>query len=227
MKKLLIVLSFFTAAAAYAAPAILTGQEAFEHSKKHISGILLGTELEGGKNAPVYEIKTLDGDTLRIALIDAETGDLIRLKYEKIASDRAAVLRQVKVSHGEAAAAVNRALAGKIIESSLHARGGKPVYKIEMADTAGYPYEALVDGITGGLISLKLDEQFVNKPAITLAQAEKAATDAVGGEALYSVLDEDDERLHYEVTLISDALRLYEVKVDAGSGRILRTEAVR
>ncbi len=223
----IIIVFLFSSVVAFAAPKLITPEEAVNAAGASLTGkvLLLGVDLDMYKQAVVYNVALLNSrDKLVVVLVDAETGTVVRDKFEKRLKYKASVLRQVKITHAQAAASATAIQNGKVIKSSLSAKSGKPLYEMDIVADNGYVYEAFVDGIDGSVLAVKQDEFFFIKPRLSVAQANDIATGAMSGLVLYTELDENDGRLYYEVTIVSDNYKLYKVKVDANKGEIMRMD---
>jgi uncharacterized membrane protein YkoI len=204
---------------------IITPAEAIESAQAIASGILIDNELDYEKRVLVYEVEILDKEGyLNKISINALDGGVETEYREMMRAEKAAILSGAKINHDAAAQAVFAKLPGAtVIHSELDTKAGKAVYEISLADPKGLEYEAVVDAISGELIKLRQDENIRNMPTITPAQAVESAKQAVNGQVLYTTLDEDKGKTSYEVMMVNGD-RIFEVKVDGTSGKVLKAE---
>ncbi|MCY9580354.1 PepSY domain-containing protein [Paenibacillus alvei] len=60
--------------------------------------------------------------------------------------------------------------------------------------------------------------------AISEEEAKKIALQQVSGKVIHIDLDSDNGMLKYEVIVMTDQGKVYEVEIDAGTGKVLKVE---
>lgn len=81
------------------------------------------------------------------------------------------------------------------------------------------------DDIKGSIkVGVGKEDDYPNLAKITLEDAVKAALTKVPGKAVEAELDKEDGYLVYEVKIVSADKKKHELKVDAGTKEILKSE---
>ena len=193
---------------------------------KKAEGKVTKLELEEEGGMLVYEIKILDlqGFSHQID-INALTGDMVGYKADKMPTDLAVTLNGAKLSYREAEKiATDNQKNTRAIDTDLWSGKSHPTYRIKLLDKDGIKYSAEIDAVDGAVLLLRQDGAFRVTPSVSAADAEKAALKTINGEIIYTVLDNDGGKLLYEIDMLSKDGRLYEVKVDAVTGAVLKAK---
>ena len=92
-------------------------------------------------------------------------------------------------------------------------------------------YEVDVDAATGQVLKIEQDDRDDDdielqnvSPKISLDEAKKKALAEVNGTITEAELDDDDNRLLYEIKIQTSNYREAEVKIDAATGKVLKVE---
>lgn len=207
------------------ATAIISADQAFAAAEKTAQGKLVEIKLSTKKNRLTYEIEIFDGKNgINKIKVDALNASIVETQWESVRAEKAAAFSKAEIKYKTALeTALKNMPGGKVKELELKSHGGTPVYKIEILDTNGIEHDILINATDGNVIAIRPDTIIINKPRISLEQAEKTALSRMDGTVLYTELEEDDEKLHYQVLIFSQN-SIYEIKVDAVTGNILRTK---
>lgn len=216
----------FSASQLFAAAGIISLIDAVEKAGQTVQGKIVDAELERRMFKTVYEVKILDAEgKINHIRVNAETGEIVSASVKKIKEDKARALNTAKIDFAQAK---DTALAsfpnGRIKEFELDLKSGKVVYEFEILDENGIPFDVVIDAENGEVLLSRQDSVFIGKPAVSLAEAERLALVAVAGSVVYAELEEDDKALHYDVKIVAENRKIYEVRVDGETGRILRTK---
>lgn len=211
--------------AAYAANGIIiTAAQAQQAALKAAPGKVLKVELENEKHGLAYDVHTFGNSNISKIEVSAVNGNIVKMKQEHTGAHVAATLDKAAISHEQARENALKQLPGsKVKKSELKVKSGTAVYEVELIDPKGIEHDIYINAANGSVIAVKQDKTFINTPVITPAQAEKTALATISGEAFYTKLDEDKQRLYYETSILS-ANGIYKVKVDAVNGSVLQAK---
>ncbi len=132
-------------------------EQAITIAQKSVKGDLVSAEFdqndyrEGGK----FEIKTIAGDTEYEVKIDANTGNILKTKQEKLDRDDIAeynAMKQAKISLTQAMQIATQSVSGKIIEAEFDLDNGLAVYEIDIANGTQI-HKLVIDSMTGKIIT--------------------------------------------------------------------------
>ncbi|MBB4822903.1 putative membrane protein YkoI [Sporosarcina luteola] len=114
---------------------------------------------------------------------------------------------------------------GHVTEIELEKKKSGPVYEVEV-ESKGIEYELDIDALTGAVSVRKQQSQVpadVSGKLLSEEQAIAAAKKLASGKVVDIELDEDDDRYYYDIDL-RDGNYVYDVKVDAITGEIVKFE---
>jgi uncharacterized membrane protein YkoI len=135
-----------------------------------------------------------------------------------------------KVSMEECVKAALAQKPGKVLEVEGETERGMPMFEIDIAGADGKRWELVCDGITGRIVKVGEERGDATAPAaagamITEAEARKAALAAKPGTVVEVELEvESDGRATFEYDIRAADGTLWEVEVDAATGKVLSVE---
>ena len=106
-----------------------------------------------------YEIKIIANNNEQEVIINANTGEVIKDKMERLDRDDLAeynAMKQAKISLSQAIKNANTTLNGTVLEAEFDMDANKPVYKIEIGKGSQI-YDVVVDSMTGKVLSSHVD----------------------------------------------------------------------
>ena len=192
-------------------------------------GLLLKFELSSSRGVLIYGIDILGSDNKVIeADINALTGGIVRTERKNKTEKDAEVLRSAVLTHEDAVNAALKEVPGSAIRSSeLETELGKPVFETEVTDEKGIMHSVVIDARSGEILSKTQNVSADRLSSVKISRdeaASKAQTAAGGGTIAENILEFDDGKLKYEVTVITENGTAYEAEIDAVSGDILRQQ---
>lgn len=119
-----------------------------------------------------------------------------------------------------------KSVGGNVTDIELKRKKSGSFYEVEV-QSKGFEYDMDIDAKTGKILRKDKDELdddddiiVFNKKFITPAAAEKIALKKAKGTIVKVALDNDDNRVIYEIE-VEDNIYEYELDIDAISGKIL------
>ena len=209
-----------------AAPAAVTMDSAVKSALSQADGKVKEIELDSENNIAVYDITIIDSKGVQHEIkIDAVKGSVHKYQKDNVDNRITAMYSLTKIDYTDAIkTATENSKNSRVKKVDLSTDNGSPVYKIEFVDEQGIEYISRINATNGTLISLKQDTSVNGKPSVSVKDAEKAALNVVKGDVIYTELDKDDGMLLYKVKIISNDSKLYEAKVNATSGNVIKAE---
>lgn len=136
------------------------------------------------------------------------------------------------ISESQAKEMALNATKGEVTKFQLD--DGRKEYEMEIVNQ-DTEYDVKVDASTGKVLEMKLDDHGDNRddddkelqtvsPKISLEEAKKIALDKEKGTVTEAKLDNDYNRLVYEIGINTADHGKVEVKVDASNGKVLKVE---
>lgn len=203
-----------SATSAYAVN-LIGEDKAIQIAETAARGLLLKADLKMEGQKLVYSVSILDDkNNINILLVNAVTGVVEKTMKEKTDSNKAKILRTAKLSHKKAIKiAAKDEMSATIKEWELDKENNKAVYAVEFIDTSGFYHDIYVDAISGEVVKADVEREMIPS-SMTKTEAEKAALNLVNGNILYTMLDEEDGILYYQVTIISEDAKMIDVIVN-------------
>ncbi len=140
----------------------------------------------------------------------------------------------LKISPEEAKKIALKQVNGTIIEEKLDDDDNRLLYEFEILTSDNRKVEVKVDAMNGEVLKLEQDDRYDDddddnkhqnvSTKISLDEAKKLALAEVNGTITEAELDNDDNRLLYEIEILTSNDREAEVKVDATNGKVLKVE---
>lgn len=121
-------------------------------------GQIISAKFDDDKDG-IYEVKIADGQTNHEVKINATTGNVIKIKQEKLEQDDMAefgAFRQAKVNLTQALQQAGQTVGGQAIGGEFDLKNGNALYKIKVVKGAQV-YDVKVDAGTGSILSNQLD----------------------------------------------------------------------
>lgn len=114
---------------------------------------------------------------------------------------------------------------GYAIDIELHQGHGNDVYDVETIQGT-YEHHVQIDARTGQILSSYSERELDLKPKakINLSQALQMANQSIAGQVIEASLDKEYLGSHYEIKIISTNGHPYEIKMNANSGEIIRSQ---
>lgn len=121
-----------------------------------------------------------------------------------------------------------KSVGGNVTEIELKRKKSGGTYEVEV-QSKGYEYDLIIDAKSGKILKKEKDDlddldddDVINfkKKYITAAAAEKIALKKANGTVVKTALENDDNRVIYEIEIESKTHE-YEFDIDAISGKIL------
>ena len=160
MKKILIIGAIILGSIGFSTSALgaISEQQAKDIVKKESpNGQITKFKLDRENGRMVYEIEVMDGNIERDYEIDAETGEIVKLKQEQKNHGNNNSVNNPKISYDKAKEiALKNSKNGKFKEIELKHKNGVLVYDVEIAE--GFmDREFLIDANTGEILRNKKD----------------------------------------------------------------------
>ncbi|WP_339003748.1 PepSY domain-containing protein [Fusobacterium polymorphum] len=160
MKKILIIGAIILGSIGFSTSALaaISEQQAKDIVKKEApNGQITKFKLDKENGRMVYEIEVMDGNIERDYEIDAETGEIVKLKQEQKNHGNNNSVNNPKISYDKAKEiALKNSKNGKFKEIELKHKNGVLVYDVEIAE--GFmDREFLIDANTGEILRDKKD----------------------------------------------------------------------
>ena len=160
MKKILIIGAIILGSIGFSTSALaaISEQQAKGIVKKEApNGQITKFKLDKENGRMVYEIEVMDGNIERDYEIDAETGEIVKLKQEQKNHGNNNSVNNPKISYDKAKEiALKNSKNGKFKEIELKHKNGVLVYDVEIAE--GFmDREFLIDANTGEILRDKKD----------------------------------------------------------------------
>ena len=160
MKKILIIGAIILGSIGFSTSALaaISEQQAKDIVKKEApNGQITKFKLDRENGRMVYEIEVMDGNIERDYEIDAETGEIVKLKQEQKNHGNNNSVNNPKISYDKAKEiALKNSKNGKFKEIELKHKNGVLVYDVEIAE--GFmDREFLIDANTGEILRDKKD----------------------------------------------------------------------
>lgn len=206
--------------------------------KEYPNAQITSIEIDSDDGLKEYNIKISTDKVSGEIEINPETGMILERDFDvensqKVQNNQNKTLISVQKVRE---IALNKIPNAVIEEIELDYEKGRAIYEVE-AFTEGYEYELKIDAQTGKGIALYKDVEdwFLDKEDSDLnevATMNTISTESVKAIALKKVpngkivkleLDEDDNKLIYEVELVKGNLE-YNLEIDATSGEIIEFE---
>jgi uncharacterized membrane protein YkoI len=140
----------------------------------------------------------------------------------------------LKVSPEEAKKIALTQVKGTVIEAKLDDDDNRLLYEIEIKTSDNQKVEVKVDATNGEVLKMEQYDRYDDNdddnklqnvsPKISLEEAKKIALAEIKGTVTEAELDDDDNRLLYEIEILTSNHREAEVKVDATTGKVLKAE---
>ena len=140
----------------------------------------------------------------------------------------------LKISPEEAKKIALKQVNGTIIEEKLDDDDNRLLYEFEILTSDNRKVEVKVDAMNGEVLKLEQNNRYDDddddnkhqnvSTKISLDEAKKLALAEVNGTITEAELDNDDNRLLYEIEILTSNDREAEVKVDATNGKVLKVE---
>ena len=207
---------------------IKSWNEATKIASDAYPGVLLKFEFSNEKGVLVYDIKILESTNRIVDLdVNAVTGEIIKIERENENENNALILRSATQTHANAIENALKEIPNSILHSSeLESNSRKPAFEVEVVDENGILYEITIDGKSGEILNtLKVSNNTAEKPKISISEAASKAQQALGGGlVIENILEHDDGKLIYSITLLNNSNVAYDVEIDANNGNILKQE---
>ena len=136
-------------------------EQAMVLANKAVAGNIIsaGFDQEDRMENNHYEIKIIANNNEQEVIINANTGEVIKDKMERLDRDDLAeynAMKQAKISLSQAMKSANKTLNGTVLEAEFDMDANKPVYKIEIGK-GNQVHDVVVDSITGKVLSSHVD----------------------------------------------------------------------
>lgn len=136
-------------------------EQAMVLANKAVAGNIIsaGFDQEDRMENNHYEIKIIANNNEQEVIINANTGEVIKDKMERLDRDDLAeynAMKQAKISLSQAIKNANTTLNGTVLEAEFDMDANKPVYKIEIGK-GNQVHDVVVDSITGKVLSSHVD----------------------------------------------------------------------
>lgn len=194
-----------------------------------VEGIILDYCIDGDGGTAAHEMKILNRYGLRYDVrVSIHTGRVVSKRYIGKVSNASKYLG-VKVDYAKALTLAQKKVPGsRIAEFELKLKRNKHqhavYYEVEVLDQQGIRHTVCVDGKKGTILSCHADKVY-GIPLISRNEASSIAARHIGGTTLLVELDDvKGKQLHYKVLVVCARGALYEVKIDARTGDLLKCE---
>lgn len=133
-------------------------EQAMVLANKAVAGNIISAGFDRMENNH-YEIKIIANNNEQEVIINANTGEVIKDKMERLDRDELVeynAMKQAKISLSQAIKNANTTLNGTVLEAEFDMDANKPVYKIEIGK-GNQVHDVVVDSITGKVLSSHVD----------------------------------------------------------------------
>lgn len=137
--------------------------QAMQIAKQKAQGDIISAEFDDEKGGK-YEVEITDGQNSHEVKINANTGEVIKVKQETLDKEDLAeysAYRQAKVPLTQAMQTASQTVGGQVVGGEFSLEKGKALYEIEVVK-ANQVYDVEVDANTGSILSSQLDTENEN-----------------------------------------------------------------